>query len=204
MDGLRQDLRFALRMLMKAPSVTAVAVLTLAIAIAATTVVVSEGFWHDVLAGAAPGSTVQLDGVPYTLAGVVPQAVSTGLSIWADAFIALERKIPWTERGQHYLETVGRLKPGVALVRAQQDLAIAAPRIAAAAKANHLAQIRSLQEFVFGAARPLLLLLLAAVGLVLLIASVNLASVVLARATGRMREFAIRRAMGASGARLAA
>jgi predicted permease len=164
--------------------------------------VATEALWHEVLGGAAPGETVLLDGVPFTLVGVAPQT-ALAIGIWTDAFTTLERKLPYADRGQHYLETVGRLKPGVSLQRARADLALAVPRIAAAAKANHLALLRPLQEFVFGAAQPLLLLLLAAVGLVLLIASVNLASVVLSRASGRLREFAVRRALGATGAQLA-
>jgi predicted permease len=172
------------------------------VANAAPVMVASEGFWHDVLGGVAPGATVVLDGLPYTLAGVAPQSVSTTVS-GSDVYTTLERKIPRTERGEHYLDTVGRLKPGVSLARAQADLAIAMPRIAAAANAKHLAHVRSLHEAIYGDAQPLLLLLLAAVGLVLLIAAVNLASVVLARASGRVREFAVRRALGATGGRLA-
>jgi predicted permease len=168
---------------------------------AAPVVVASEGFWHRALGDMPPGGTLVLNGLPFTLVGVAPPSASTLAG--ADVFVALERKLPWTERGMHYLDTVGRLKPGVSVARAQADVKIAAPRIAAAAKANHLISLVSLRESIYGSAAPLLLLLLAAVALVLLIAAVNLANVVLSRATGRLREFAVRRALGASGPRLA-
>ena len=86
---------------------------------AAPALVATEGFWHRALGGVAPGSSVVLDGVPFTLVGVAPSSVTT--LAWADAVIALERKLPWADRGQHYLETVGRLKPGVTVARARAD-----------------------------------------------------------------------------------
>ncbi len=163
--------------------------------------IASPEFWHRTLSEMQPGSTVTLDGVPFQLVGVAPPAPSTVMPV--DLWIPLERELPWRDRGTHYLETVARLKPGVPFAQARADLKAAMPRIAEVAKALHLASMQPLQEFLHGSAAPLLLLLLAAVGLVLLIAAVNLASLVLSRATGRMREFAVRRALGATGGRLA-
>ncbi|HUJ28188.1 MAG TPA: ABC transporter permease, partial [Myxococcales bacterium] len=153
---------------------------------AAALVVASESFWHRALGGVQPGSTVMLDGEPFQLIGVAPDATTAVAP--ADVYLSMERKLRYSDRGTHWLETVGRLKPGVTLARAQQDLKLAAPRIAEAAKATHLASIHDLRQFLKGDAAPLLWLLLAAVGLVLLIAAVNLANVVLARASARLRE----------------
>jgi putative ABC transport system permease protein len=164
-------------------------------------VMASPAFWRASLGEVPPGATLLLDGVPHTLVGVASAAAGTVEP--ADLWIPLERKLRWRDRGTHYLETVARLKTGISVARAQSDLAAAMPRIAAAAKATHLAAMEDLRQFLHGSAAPLLLLLLAAVALVLLIAAVNLANLVLARASARVREFAVRRALGASGPRLA-
>ena len=164
-------------------------------------VVMASAAFRHALGEAAPGTTLLLDGVPHALVGVASAAAETIEA--ADLWMPLERKLPWRDRGTHYLETVGRLRPDVSVARARADLEAAMPRIAAAAKATHLATMQPLKQFLHGSAAPLLLLLLAAVALVLLIAAVNLANLVLSRAAARVREFAVRRALGASGLRLA-
>ena len=108
-------------------------------------------------------------------------------------------------RTPHYLALVGRLKDGVSLERARADLsAIAARRALAFPDTNRgwEVTVRPLHEQTVGAIRPALLILLGGVGVVLLITCVNVAHVMLARASARRQEFAVRSALGAGGSRL--
>jgi putative ABC transport system permease protein len=164
-------------------------------------VMVSPSFWHSKLGDAPLGTSLILDGEPHTLVGV---ANSTAETIQpAEVWIPFEERYTSDQRGSHFFYALGRLAPGVTLQKAQADLAGVAAQLAKAANAEHLASLRPLRQKIRGSAAPILSLLLAAVATVLLIAAVNLANVLLARASGRVREFAVRRALGASAWRLA-
>jgi putative ABC transport system permease protein len=162
---------------------------------------VTQAFWHETLGEMPLGGTFVLDGDPHTLVGLVNPAVRAVQT--AQVFLPFEERYLSDNRGSHFFYALGRLKPGVTLAKAQADLAVVAKHLAEEAKAEHLAAYRPLREKLRGRAAPILSLLFAAVATVLLIAAVNLANVMLARASGRAREFAVRRALGASSWRLA-
>ncbi|HWG38583.1 MAG TPA: ABC transporter permease [Terriglobales bacterium] len=177
---------------------------------AAPVAVVSSGLWQRQFGGAPDiaGRTVDLGGSPYTVVGVVPASfnfygpardVFLPIGAWSEPTFR-DRKVDLSAHA------VGRLRPGTTLAQAQQEMNAIAARLAAqypvADKDTGIALV-SLREDLTGNVRPLVLLLLAAVGFLLLIASVNVANLMLARATHRSREFAIRAALGAGTARLA-
>ncbi len=175
---------------------------------AAPVVLVSEGFWKRKL-GASPevlGKSLTLDGRSYTVVGVIPAsfhllrdyAVYVPIGQWNNPILP--------NRGAGLgMHGIGRLKPGVSVEQAQADMDTVARNLAEAypdADKGIGAKLIPLKTLMVGRIKPILLMLLAAVGFVLLIACVNVANLQLARSTGRAREFAIRIAMGAGQARL--
>jgi predicted permease len=149
------------------------------------------------------GKNITLNRTNYTVVGVVPAAILRTLGPQkGDLWIPLERAAPYTQRGMHFLRIVARLKPGVGIEQARSDLKVMAHRLEVQYKTGHGIALAPLREQLFGNVRLSLLLLLGAAGFLLLIATANVANILLARASARSKEFAIRTALGAGRGRL--
>jgi predicted permease len=171
-------------------------------------VILSHSLWRDRFGGNpdAIGKTLRLDGLIHTVIGVMPEFSKTDFATDSEVWTAY---IPTEEqrhaRGNHMISVLARLRPGVEVRQAQQELDTIAARLASdypnidKGWSFHASPLRS---FLLGDSRKPLLVLFCSVGFVLLIACANVSNLFLSRGWALQREFAIRKALGASRAAL--
>jgi putative ABC transport system permease protein len=172
-------------------------------------VLLSYGLWQRRFAGDAGviGREIKVGGEGFTVVGVMPKGMpffdnQPEVELWRP--IAFVSGDSFDTRGNHFVTLVGRLKPGATAAQAQDEMSAIAHQIEAAHPENKGvgALVVPAQEQLTGDSRTALLVLLGAVAFVLLVACVNVANLMLARAAARERELAIRASLGASRARI--
>lgn len=169
-------------------------------------VVLSHGLWNRRF-GSDPsiiGRAIQVDGAPYEVVAVMPEGFRfpSAAELWTPVVFSADQL---QDRNWHFITSIGRLAPGATVEEARAEMTTIASRLSQEfpeSNADFGMDVRPLHGEMTNSVRSMLWVLFGAVGFVLLIACANVANLLLVRASGRMRELALRTALGAGKTRI--